>query len=117
MVKHLWVCVQTLITTGHAALADKIEWTSKDLGDGLGFDILSKNPDGSDKYIEVKTTKLSKETPFFFTDSEFRFSTEHFNDFHLYRLFDFNSNPRMFQVKGKYDDFCQMEAVQYRGSF
>ncbi len=106
-----------LISLGKEHLADKIEWISKDIGDGAGFDILSRNPDGTDKYIEVKTTKLDKETPFFFTASEFEFSKTHSNSFYLYRVFDFNSDPKMFNVKGSYDRFCNMEAVQYKGRF
>jgi len=46
-----------LIRLGKDSLAEKIEWVSK-TDDGAGFDILSKNINGTDKYIEVKTTKL-----------------------------------------------------------
>jgi len=59
-----------LTAIGKEALADRIEWVSQTAGDGLGFDILSCNPNGSDKYIEVKTTKLTKEAPFYFTQNE-----------------------------------------------
>lgn len=106
-----------LLQAGHLSLANKVEWISKNLGDGMGFDVLSKNFDGSDKYIEVKTTKLSKETPFFFTENELRFSAENVMSFYLYRLFDFNTEPKMFKVKGRYDTFCQVEPIQYKGYF
>lgn len=55
-----------LIQAGKENLADKIEWVSQTQGDGLGFDILSKNTNGTDRYIEVKATKLTKEAPFYF---------------------------------------------------
>ena len=106
-----------LINSGKESLAEKIEWVSRDQGDGLGFDILSRNTNGTDKYIEVKTTKLSKETPFFFTSNEFSFSIKNENNFHLYRIFDFNKNPKMFQLTGRYDAFCQIEPVGYKGRF
>ena len=77
-----------LIKIGKEKLADHVEWISKEQGDGAGFDILSKYPNGKDKYVEVKSTKLSKETPFFFTRNELRFSIDHSSDYHLYRVFN-----------------------------
>lgn len=56
-----------LIRAGKENLADKIEWVSQTRGDGLGFDILSRNTNGTDRYIEVKSTKLTKEAPFYFS--------------------------------------------------
>lgn len=107
----------TLLEAGKNNLADSVEWVSKDTGDGLGFDILSKNLNGTDKYIEVKTTKLSKESPFFFSTNEYMFSKENSENFHLYRLFNFNDIPKMFTLKGSYDQFCHMEPIQFKGSF
>lgn len=107
----------SLINAGKHNLAETVEWVSIDQGDGLGFDILSRNLNGSDKYIEVKTTKLSRETPFFFTSNELQFSIEKANNFHLYRVFDINNDPRMFDLSGPYDKFCNVEATQYRGWF
>lgn len=106
-----------LIIAGKDSLADKVEWVSKDLGDGLGFDILSKNLNGTDKYVEVKTTKLSKETPFYFSVNEYNFSIENEPNFHLYRVFNFNKNPQLFKLHGRYDSFCKIEAQQFIGKF
>ena len=41
-----------LIKNGKDNLAEQVRWISKEEGDGAGFDILSKNNNGSDKYIE-----------------------------------------------------------------
>jgi len=106
-----------LTKSGKENLADKIEWVSKDVGDGLGFDILSKNLNGTDKFIEVKTTKLSKEAPFFFSSNEYNFSIENKSNYHLYRVFNFDDVPQMFTLQGSFDSFCYMEPVQYRGKF
>jgi hypothetical protein len=106
-----------LLNFGKDSLADKVEWLSRDLGDGLGFDILSKNLNGTDKYVEVKTTKLSKETPFYFSSSEYNFSIEHGANYHLYRVFDFNRTPKMFTLNGQFDAFCRMEPTHYIGKF
>jgi len=106
-----------LISAGKEALSEKIEWVSKDLGDGLGFDILSKNLNGSDKYIEVKTTKLGKEAPFFFSYNEYNFSLKNSPNYHLYRVFDFSKTPKMFTLQGSFDSFCYVKPTQYRGKF
>jgi hypothetical protein len=106
-----------LINAGKSSLAKKIEWVSNERGDGLGFDILSKNLNGTDKFIEVKTTKLSKEAPFFFSVNELNFSIENESDFNLYRVFNFNNLPQMFQLQGRYDNFCRVEPQQFMGRF
>ena len=106
-----------LIRLGKENFADKVEWISKDIGDGAGFDILSRNMDGTDKYIEVKTTKLSKETPIFFSKNELDFSIDHQKGFNLYRLFDFENNARMFTRQGALNQICQTEAINFRGYF
>jgi hypothetical protein len=106
----------TLIQAGKASLADKIEWVSQS-DDGAGFDILSKHVNGKDKYIEVKTTKLSKEAPLFFSKNEYEFSQENETNYHLYRVFDFAKDPKMFFLKGDFDSFCHKEAIQYKGYF
>lgn len=107
---------QRLIQSGKDSLADKIEWIAE-YDDGAGFDILSKNDNGSDRYIEVKTTKLAKETPIFFTKTEYEFSINKKDDYHLYRVFNFSETSRLFIVNGSFDQFCSKEAVQYKGYF
>ncbi len=105
-----------LVQAGMHNLAEQIKWISQG-DDGAGFDILSKNTNGTDKYIEVKTTKMPKESPFFFSKTEFIFSKEKAADYYLYRVFDFAESPKMFQAQGSFDTFCKIEPVQYRGSF
>ena len=106
-----------LIKNGKAKLSDQVKWVSKEEGDGAGFDILSKNTDGSDKYIEVKTTKLGKETPFYFTRNELSFSQMHVKNFHLFRLFDFEKEAKMFTKSGSLDKICHSTPMTYKGYF
>lgn len=105
-----------LIQLGKANLANKIEWVSL-ADDSAGFDILSRNENGTDRYIEVKTTKLSKDTPIFFSKSEYDFSTVKRNDYHLYRVFNFNESPKLFNIAGSFDDFCTKQIMQFKGYF
>jgi hypothetical protein len=102
---------------GRSDLASLIEWTSKIKGDGAGYDILSKNEDGSDRYIEVKTTKLSKETPIYLTSTEFAFAAQNASNFYLYRVFHFVTGKQLFILQGSYSQICQLEPVTYKGLF
>lgn len=106
-----------LNTKGYSNLADRVEWISQSKGDGYGFDILSRNYDGSDKYIEVKTTKLTKETPFYFTINELKYSIEHKERYHLYRLFNFEHSPRMFIRDGDFKTICKSVPIVFKGYF
>lgn len=106
-----------LINAGKEKLAEQIRWVSKEEGDGAGFDILSRNLNGTDKYIEVKTTKLGKETPIFFSKNELDFSVEKSSDFHLYRLFDFEEKARMFTRNGALNQICNSVPVAFKGYF
>lgn len=106
-----------LINAGKVNLSDKIEWVSKKIGDGTGYDILSKNVNGTDRFIEVKTTKLSKTTPIYLSKNELRFSEQKGSDFFLYRVFDFAKNPKLFIKQGNYKNFCQLQPQVYKGFF
>lgn len=101
---------------GGNRLADQITWVSKD-DDRAGYDILSRNPDGSRKFIEVKTTQLGKETPFYFSKGELQFSQRTAHDYHLYRVFNFSADTKIFQKNGSLDLICQSEPVGFRGFF
>jgi len=57
-------------------LARKVRWVSEEDGDGAGYDIHSFDPTGSDRLIEVKTTRGGRTTPFFLTRNERSLSNE-----------------------------------------
>ncbi len=106
-----------LLKAGKDNLADKIQWISRDLGDGTGFDILSKNNNGTDRYIEVKTTKLTKETPIYLSRNEWKFAQSKPQDFFLYRVYNFAENPQLFIKQGEYENFCTLRAQSFKGYF
>ena len=106
-----------LIRLGKDKLANQVEWISKEKGDGAGFDILSRYSNGKDKYIEVKSTKLSKETPFFFTRKELCFSIDHSNDFHLYRVYNIENQAKMFIKRGDFNSICHSVPMTFKGYF
>lgn len=105
-----------LANLGKEKYIDQVEWVSKEKGDGAGFDILSKNSNGTDRYIEVKTTKLGELTPFFFSKNELTFSRKQSTRYFLYRVFKFNTNPKFFIKNGSFDDICIYEPTNFVGS-
>src|SRR5699024_8314804 len=98
---------------GKTALAERIEHISTTQGDGLGYDVLSFDVSGQERFIEVKTTAFAKETPFYASRNEVTFSTEAKDQFHLYRLFEFRRSPKLFTLSGRIDDYCSLDPVSY----
>ncbi len=106
-----------LIQLGEHKLADRVEHVSKSKGDGLGYDVLSFEGNGKERFIEVKTTTFGRETPFFVSRGELALSKTVQNQFHLYRLFEFRKTPRLFDLAGALDVHCLLDPVSYRASF
>ncbi len=102
-----------LIHVGKEGLSDRIEQVSATLGPSAGFDIRSFEEDGSDRFIEAKTTKYGKSTPFFVTPNELRFSRQNSNRYFLYRIFRFGEAPRLFALRGRLDERCILEPSEF----
>ncbi|MBK7335382.1 MAG: DUF3883 domain-containing protein [Saprospirales bacterium] len=100
---------------GKSSLAERVEWISKVQGDGAGFDILSRNANGTDRYIEVKTTKLGELTPIYITRNELSFSQAKAEQYHVYRVFQFATKPKLFTKCGSLDRIGRLEAVEWVG--
>jgi hypothetical protein len=102
---------------GRDDLAAKVEWVTETCGDGVGFDVLSfDEADGGERLIEVKTTGLGKEFPFYVTAVEVRCSEDCPGRFRLYRVFDFGRVPRVYVVGGALSQACRLDPVAYRAS-
>ena len=106
-----------LHAAGAKRLSDRVEHVSQTRGDGLGYDVLSFEPDGRERFVEVKTTAFGKETPFFISRNEVEFSGAFADQFHLYRLFEFRRKPRMFDLAGNVQQRCHLDAVSFLGRF
>lgn len=106
-----------LIELGQLKLADKVEHVSKSKGDGLGYDVLSFETDGQERLIEVKTTTFGRDTPFFVSRGELALSQGAKDQFHLYRLFEFRTAPRLFDLPGALEQHCMLDPITYRASF
>jgi hypothetical protein len=98
-------------------LAEKIRWVSEEDGDGAGYDILSYDEKGKERFLEVKTTVGSDTTPFYITRNELSFSSERPEAFRLCRVFDFSIHPRMFELAPPLRDFVHLSPLSYEASF
>tara|TARA_B100000989_G_scaffold290065_1_gene262734 strand:- start:642 stop:2123 length:1482 start_codon:yes stop_codon:yes gene_type:complete len=79
--------------SGRSDLAKQLEHVSKTQGDGTGYDIKSFGSDGTDKFIEVKTTKKGKNEEFFMTPNEIDFMDSKCKNFYLYRVYNLKLKP------------------------
>lgn len=77
-------------------LAERVELSEND---AIGYDILSFNPDGTEKHIEVKTNSNSsnKILDFYITDNEFK-KIEEDPYYNIYYLFSIKKNPKIHVV-------------------
>lgn len=104
---------QRLWRAGKKSLAERIEHVSESRGDGLGYDIASFETNGVERLIEVKTTRFGPMTPFYATRREVGVSVARHEVYHLYRLFLFSSEPRLFVLAGSMRSSCRLEPTQF----
>ena len=106
-----------LLGRGRDDLARKVEWVADSQGDGLGYDVLSFDADDdSERRIEVKTTALSKYSPFIVTANELRCSQARPASYCLYRLFRFTQRPRLYMLPGAISAWCLLDPLAYRAT-
>lgn len=103
-----------LEAAGHGALAARVSHVSIERGDGLGYDILSFEPDTQERLIEVKTTRFGEYTPFYVTSNELEVSRRERVRYHLYRVHSFGPAAKLFTVSGPLDDGFHLDPSAYR---
>lgn len=107
-----------LYSIGRTKLADRVEHVAQTKGDGLGYDVLSFDHSGREKWIEVKTTKYAIDVPFFVTRGEVRVSRAAPELYHLYRLYQFGSpkGPGLYRLPGDLAKSCNLDAVSFEAA-
>lgn len=88
-------------------------------GDGLGYDILSYDKDGKEKYIEVKTTTGKETESIFITANELKMSEYFPEQYYLYRVYDFDQVTMKGNLsirKGSLKELC-VSAQTYKVDF
>lgn len=87
--------------TGQKELQERIRWQSQTYGESFGYDILSVDPDGGDRYICVKTTNYGSRFPFTLSLHELERARENPDRFHIYRVFRFAHGAKLFMVSAR----------------
>jgi Domain of unknown function (DUF3883) len=105
---------ERLRAAGRVSLADAVRWVAKEDGDGLGYDVLSFDASGAERYIEVKTTAYGAETPFYVSSAELDFARRHAGSYALYRVSHVDESPQFFVLHGDLAKSVDMVPVTYR---
>ena len=106
-----------LADAGYPELFQQLDWVSDRLGDGTGYDILSHERPGEHRFIEVKTTNGGHASSFIISRNELDFAAEAGDAFHLYRVFEFRDEPKLYILNGQLADRLHLEPIDYRASF
>ena len=102
---------------GKDHLARNVEHVAKTQGDHVGYDIRSYDDTGRDRFVEVKTTRYGRRTPFYISANELRFSQAKAPAYHLYRVFDYREHPKLFTLPGDVARHVRLDPVNYRARF
>lgn len=106
----------SLTRKGREDLAAEVRHVSIEDGDGLGYDVRSYDPHTDEQlFIEVKTTRYSRELPFYVTRNELEFSAEAGGAFRLARVYQFGRGAEHFRLSGSLRDSLWLDPRTYVG--
>jgi Domain of unknown function (DUF3883) len=100
-----------LTKLGRPDLAKRVEWVADSVGEGAGFDVLSwdERERNRELFIEVKTTNFSRYQPFLISRNEVAFSSDHAENYSLYRIFNFRLQPKLFRLAGSVEETVRLD--------
>lgn len=104
-----------LIYNGNESLSERIDHVSQE-DDMAGYDIHSYETSGTDRFIEVKTTRYARFTQFYVSPNELNTSKLLAKKYHLYRVFNFKIDPHFFVCKGYLKDNFLLEPSTFIAS-
>ena len=109
-----------LIKNNRSDLAIKVRHISQDVGDYVGYDIISYDKDGNEKCIEVKTSVKGYTAEFFLTENELS-KINRLDNYFIYRVFDFDiltekGNLYIVNCKKDFVDYFTIQPTQYKVS-
>lgn len=88
-----------LMKAGRKDLAKKVVATRNTIGNTAKFDIYSYEADGTEKYIEVKTTTGECDDFFFISGNELQYSCDLQDKYYLYRLYHLDLKNKTVEFK------------------
>lgn len=105
---------RVLVEARRDDLARRVRHASIEDGDGLGYDVLSFRPDGTERFLEVKTTRYAPQQPFLVTRNEVELSIEEPARFTLVRVYRFEA-PRagFYELSGSLRSTASLSPTQF----
>jgi len=91
----------------------EIIWSSKEVGDGLGYDIEVISSEGNSTYYEIKTTSGDAHMPFHISANEVAASELYRQRYRIMRVFDFLRWPRFYMLKGPVRECCHLRETAF----
>ncbi|GAP76979.1 hypothetical protein W04_3558 [Pseudoalteromonas sp. SW0106-04] len=101
---------------GKSKLARAVEYVAE-TDPAAGYDIKSFDVDGKEKFIEVKTTKGPKETPYYISSNEVEVSKAHQDSYWVYRVHSINNKAceaGVFKLQGAVGDHSELTPESYK---
>ncbi|MBN2298073.1 MAG: DUF3427 domain-containing protein [Deltaproteobacteria bacterium] len=108
---------RSLIESGRADLAHMVRHVAAIEGEYAAYDVESYTPQGEVKYIEVKTTRGSADTPFYLRNHELEFARRHPDNYYLYRVYEYDealNAGKLYLSRGNIQERFQMTPTGYR---
>ena len=102
-----------LVDEGGEALAAKVGHVAETRGDHLGFDVLSDETSGAERWVEVKTTKHGGDTPCCVTRNEVMTSGRRASQDQIDRIFSFRAKPPLDPLPGAISATRWLSAARY----
>lgn len=101
-----------------AEFVEKVQHVSKEVGDGLGYDIISLRKSERGEvypiYIEVKTTSGGEKTPFYLSPKELSVSEEYKDNYYIYRVCNIKKNSiSYYTIQGPLKEKLKLIASSY----
>ena len=103
--------------SGRADLADRVRWTSREDGDGAGYDIASFTPEGGPRLVEVKTTNGWERSAFHISRNELKVANDNRDSWRLVRVWNFARQPRAFELAPPLDAHVSLTPTSFLARF
>ncbi len=88
-----------IVKNNQPDLEKDVKNIAKEKGDGAGYDIHSFDEKGQPLYIEVKTTKGRKQTPFYMSATEYAFYEMHKDRYVIARVYEYDKETKQGKVE------------------
>ncbi|WP_099975167.1 DUF3883 domain-containing protein [Lactobacillus terrae] len=102
-----------------ANFQDRLRHVFREDGDGDGYDIISceydeKTNEVIDRYVEVKSTRHDKNSPFYLTENELNVAKKEGKLYHIYRLYKNDDDNWDYYVIDDVYKNIQCKPIKYR---